>query len=50
MWCEMIGLLIGFVGVIVLNLGSGLFGLWIGVFVLIIVVMCWVFGLVWSCC
>ena len=45
---ESIGLLIGFVGVIVLNLGSSLSGSRIGALALIVAAMCWAFGSVWS--
>lgn len=45
---EVIGLLIGFVGVVVLNLGSGLAGSRIGALALITAAMCWAFGSVWS--
>jgi drug/metabolite transporter (DMT)-like permease len=45
---ETIGLLIGFVGVVVLNLGSGLSASRIGAAALIIAAMAWAFGSVWS--
>jgi drug/metabolite transporter (DMT)-like permease len=45
---ETIGLLIGFVGVVVLNLGSGLSASHIGAAALIIASMAWAFGSVWS--
>jgi drug/metabolite transporter (DMT)-like permease len=45
---ETIGLLIGFAGVIVLNLGSGLSGSRIGALALITAAMCWAFGSAWS--
>lgn len=45
---ESIGLAIGFAGVIVLNLGSGLSGSHVGAFVLLFAAMCWAFGSVWS--
>ncbi|MEI7035734.1 drug/metabolite exporter YedA [Fulvimonas yonginensis] len=45
---ETVGLLVGFVGVVVLNLGSGLSGSRIGALALIAAAMCWAFGSVWS--
>ncbi|TAM58204.1 MAG: drug/metabolite exporter YedA [Rhodanobacter sp.] len=45
---ETIGLLIGFAGVIVLNLGSSLSGSRIGAIALLTAAMCWAFGSVWS--
>ena len=45
---ETIGLLIGFAGVIVLNLGSSLSGSRIGAIALLSAAMCWAFGSVWS--
>ena len=45
---ESIGLLIGFVGVLVLNFGSGLSGSRLGALALIVAAMCWAFGSVWS--
>ncbi|WP_158880112.1 drug/metabolite exporter YedA [Rhodanobacter sp. L36] len=45
---ESFGLAIGFVGVVVLNLGSGLSGSHFGAFVLLFAAMCWAFGSVWS--
>jgi drug/metabolite transporter (DMT)-like permease len=45
---EVIGLLVGFVGVVVLNLGSGLAGSRIGALALIAAAVCWAFGSVWS--
>jgi len=45
---ETIGLLIGFAGVVVLNLGSGLAGSRLGALALIVAAMCWAFGSVWS--
>lgn len=45
---EGIGLLVGFVGVIVLNLGSGLSGEVIGAIALLTAAACWAFGSVWS--
>ena len=45
---EMVGLLVGFAGVIVLNLGSGLSGETIGAIALLTAAMCWAFGSVWS--
>jgi drug/metabolite transporter (DMT)-like permease len=45
---ETIGLVIGFVGVIVLNLGSGLSGSRIGAIALLVAAMCWAFGATWS--
>ena len=45
---ETIGLLIGFVGVIVLNLGSALSGSHIGAMALLVAAAAWAFGSVWS--
>lgn len=45
---ETLGLLIGFAGVIVLNLGSGLSGSRLGAAALLTAAMCWAFGSVWS--
>lgn len=45
---ETTGLLIGFVGVIVLNLGSALSGSHIGAIALLIAASAWAFGSVWS--
>jgi drug/metabolite transporter (DMT)-like permease len=45
---ETIGLLIGFLGVVVLNLGSGLSASHIGAATLIIAAAAWAFGSVWS--
>lgn len=45
---ETVGLLIGFAGVIVLNLGSGLSGSRIGAIALIVAAMSWAFGSAWS--
>jgi drug/metabolite transporter (DMT)-like permease len=45
---ETIGLLIGFAGVIVLNLGSSLSGSRIGAIALLVAAMCWAFGSAWS--
>ncbi|RDS82960.1 drug/metabolite exporter YedA [Dyella monticola] len=45
---ETLGLLIGFVGVIVLNFGSALSGSHIGAVALIVASMAWAFGSVWS--
>ena len=45
---ETVGLLIGFVGVVVLNMGSGLSGSRLGAAALIAAPMCWAFGSVWS--
>lgn len=45
---ESIGLVIGFVGVVVLNLGSGLSGSRVGALALLMAAMCWAFGSVWS--
>lgn len=45
---ESVGLLIGFVGVIVLNLGSSLSGSRIGALALLTAAMCWAFGSAWS--
>ena len=45
---ETVGLLIGFAGVVVLNLGSGLSGSRVGAFALIVAAMSWAFGSAWS--
>ncbi|MDE2155035.1 MAG: drug/metabolite exporter YedA [Xanthomonadaceae bacterium] len=45
---EAIGLLIGFAGVVVLNLGSGLSGSRLGAIALLAAAACWAFGSVWS--
>jgi drug/metabolite transporter (DMT)-like permease len=45
---ETVGLLVGFVGVIVLNLGSGLSGSRLGAIALLTAAMCWAFGSAWS--
>jgi len=45
---ETVGLLIGFAGVVVLNLGSGLSGSRLGAAALLAAAMCWAFGSVWS--
>ncbi|MFC5739973.1 drug/metabolite exporter YedA [Dyella tabacisoli] len=45
---ESFGLMIGFVGVIVLNLGAGLSGSRIGALALIVASMSWAFGSIWS--
>lgn len=45
---ETTGLLIGFVGVIVLNLGSALSGSHIGAIALLVAATAWAFGSVWS--
>ncbi|MCW8809136.1 MAG: drug/metabolite exporter YedA [Rhodanobacter sp.] len=45
---ETLGLMIGFAGVIVLNLGSGLSGSRLGAGALLTAAMCWAFGSVWS--
>ncbi|WP_017463422.1 drug/metabolite exporter YedA [Dyella ginsengisoli] len=45
---ETVGLLVGFAGVIVLNLGSGLSGSRLGALALIAAAMCWAFGSAWS--
>ncbi|SEM40376.1 Permease of the drug/metabolite transporter (DMT) superfamily [Luteibacter sp. UNCMF331Sha3.1] len=45
---ETIGLLLGFAGVIVLNLGAGLSGAPLGAIALIVAAMSWAFGSVWS--
>jgi len=45
---EAIGLLVGFLGVVVLNLGSGLSGSRLGALALITAAMCWAFGSAWS--
>lgn len=45
---ETVGLVIGFAGVIVLNLGSGLSGSRIGAIALLIAAASWAFGATWS--
>lgn len=45
---ETVGLVIGFIGVIVLNLGSSLSGSRIGAFALLVAAMSWAFGSAWS--
>lgn len=45
---ELAGLAIGFVGVIVLNLGNGLSASRLGALALLMAAMCWAFGSVWS--
>lgn len=45
---ETVGLAIGFAGVVVLNLGSGLSGSRLGAVALLAAAMCWAFGSVWS--
>jgi drug/metabolite transporter (DMT)-like permease len=45
---ETIGLLVGFAGVIVLNMGSGLSGERLGAIALLTAAMCWALGSVWS--
>lgn len=45
---ETAGLMLGFVGVIVLNLGAGLSGSPLGAIALICAAMAWAFGSVWS--
>jgi len=45
---ETVGLLVGFAGVVVLNLGSGLSGSRLGAAALLTAAMCWAFGSVWS--
>ena len=45
---ETVGLLLGFVGVVVLNLGAGLSGSPLGAIALISAAMSWAFGSVWS--
>jgi len=45
---ETVGLVIGFVGVIVLNLGSSLSGSRVGAIALLVAAMSWAFGATWS--
>jgi drug/metabolite transporter (DMT)-like permease len=45
---EWLGLGLGFVGVVLLNLGSGLWASPLGAIVLLIAPMCWAFGSAWS--
>lgn len=45
---EMAGLFLGFVGVVVLNLGAGLSGSPLGAAALIVAAIAWAFGSVWS--
>lgn len=45
---EIVGLVVGFSGVIVLNLGSSLSGSRVGALALLLAAACWAFGSVWS--
>ncbi len=45
---ESVGLVVGFAGVIVLNLGSSLSGSRVGALALLTAAMCWAFGSAWS--
>lgn len=45
---EALGLMVGFAGVVVLNLGSGLSGERIGAIALLVAAAAWAFGSVWS--
>ncbi len=45
---ENVGLVIGFIGVIVLNLGSNLSGSRLGAVALLVASCCWAFGSIWS--
>ena len=45
---EWLGLALGFVGVVLLNLGSGLWASPIGAIILLISPVCWAFGSAWS--
>ncbi len=45
---EWLGLALGFVGVVLLNLGSGLWASPLGAIILLIAPMCWAFGSAWS--
>jgi drug/metabolite transporter (DMT)-like permease len=45
---ETVGLVIGFIGVIVLNLGAGLSGSRLGAIALLVAAMSWAFGATWS--
>ena len=45
---EAVGLVLGFIGVVVLNLGSGLSGSRIGAVALLVAAAAWAFGSVWS--
>ena len=45
---EWLGLGLGFVGVVLLNLGSGLWASPLGAIILLISPMCWAFGSAWS--
>ena len=45
---EWLGLGLGFVGVVLLNLGSGLWASPMGAIILLIAPMCWAFGSAWS--
>ncbi|NII09832.1 drug/metabolite exporter YedA [Oleiagrimonas sp. C23AA] len=47
-WREGLGLVIGFVGVVVLNLGAGLSGSRLGALALLLAAALWAFGSVWS--
>jgi len=45
---EWLGLVLGFVGVVLLNLGSGLWTSPIGAIILMLSPLCWAFGSAWS--
>ena len=45
---EWLGLVLGFVGVVLLNLGSGLWANPLGAIILLISPICWAFGSAWS--
>jgi drug/metabolite transporter (DMT)-like permease len=45
---EVLGLVVGFMGVVVLNLGSGLSGARLGALALIVAAMAWALGSAWS--
>jgi drug/metabolite transporter (DMT)-like permease len=45
---EWLGLILGFVGVVLLNLGSGLWTSPVGAIILMISPICWAFGSAWS--
>jgi len=45
---EWLGLCLGFIGVVLLNLGSGLWASPLGAIILLIAPVCWAFGSAWS--
>lgn len=45
---EWLGIVFGLVGIILFNIGSNLLGNLLGVMLILLVLVSWVFGLVWS--